>query len=459
MISAGIAAASALWIARTRVSELQYALSTGKRDEPVLLGLPRLRTPLPEQASRGVRFGVDGAVVPGDVGASILDLAEKTCQPIRSGCRMGVCGADPVEILDGATCLSAPGRDELATLQRLGMGGSARLACCARITDGVVAVSLTPGRTDVKPARYDATIRTVVIIGGGISGVTAADFIRRGHPDCEIVVVGQEAHLLYNRMEISGLLHGDSGVDRLHLMPDDWYRDNNITMLAGITAERIDPRSRSRTPDRGERAPLSYDRLILAMGARAAIPPVPGIDLPGSFVLRQADDTIRIRAHAANHGCRRAVVSGGGLLGLEAAFALQHLGLQVTLLVRGNRLLARQIDERCSALVADHLAASGIEVLFGAEAARLIGATSVAGVQCRDGRMLPLRVVPGGDGHRAQRRSGTRRRGAGQPWRPRRRPDADPRFPASSPPAMWPSTMGGCPACGPWRPNRRRPPP
>ena len=237
------------------------------------------------------------------------------------------------------------GRARHAAAPRDGWLGAAGVL--RRITDGVVAVSLTPGRTDVKPARYDATIRTVVIIGGGISGVTAADFIRRGHPDCEIVVVGQEAHLLYNRMEISGLLHGDSGVDRLHLMPDDWYRDNNITMLAGITAERIDPRSRSRPPDR-------------AKGATVVRPVDPrdgctSRDTTGARhrSARQLRTAASRRHHPdprprRSHGCRRAVVSGGGLLGLEAAFALQHLGLQVTLLVRGNRLLARQIDERCS---------------------------------------------------------------------------------------------------------------
>lgn len=390
VVSAMVAALTLLWIARTRVSELQFALASGKREEPVLLGMPRLRRTPPEHPRTGVRFGAGADVVAADGTASILDLAENAGAAITAGCRMGICGADPVDIVDGAACLSTPSRDELTTLARLGMGDSARMACSARIGDGVVTVSLTPGRrVRTTPTNYDTTIETAVIIGGGIAGVTAADFVRRGHPDCEIVLVGQESHPLYNRMEIATLLTGHASVQRLHLMPDDWYDDNRITLLAGTTAERIDPRSHQ-VHLAGTTVP--YDKLILAMGARATTPPVHGIELPGSFVLRRGDDALAMRSYADGHRSSRAVVGGAGLLGLEAAIALQAAGLQVTLLVRGDRLLGRQIDADCSRLVADHLTGCGIEVLFGAEADRLTGETAVAGVQCRDGRTVECDV-------------------------------------------------------------------
>ena len=86
------------------------------------------------------------------------------------------------------------GRDELNTLRRLGLGKSTRMACCARIKSGSVTVSLTPEPGDgggAKPTRYDRSIVSVVVLGNGIAGVTAADFIRRGHPDCEIHIVGR----------------------------------------------------------------------------------------------------------------------------------------------------------------------------------------------------------------------------------------------------------------------------
>src|SRR5262249_11192412 len=150
-----------------------------------------------ESAAARVRFGADGQPVGADVGMSLLDIAEKGRQPIEAGCRMGGGGADPISGLDGMGQLCAPEADALETLNRLGLGKSSWMACCARIRGGEVTVSLTPERASGGPDRpvvYDRSIVSVVVIGNGIAGVTAADFIRRGHPDCEIHLVGAEPH-------------------------------------------------------------------------------------------------------------------------------------------------------------------------------------------------------------------------------------------------------------------------
>src|ERR1700730_8263300 len=102
---------------------------------------------------------------------------------------MGVCGADPVAVLDGMDHLSVPESDELKTLKRLGLGASSRMACCARIRSGEVTVSLTPERVTggvSTPASYDRSIVSVVVIGNGIAGATAPEFIPRGHPGREV---------------------------------------------------------------------------------------------------------------------------------------------------------------------------------------------------------------------------------------------------------------------------------
>ena len=82
------------------------------------------------------------------------------------------------------------------------------MACCARVTEGQVRISLTPERgvapAEAPPADFDRSITSVVIIGTGVAGVTTADFVRRGHPDCEIHLIGAEPHLLYNRMGSRG---------------------------------------------------------------------------------------------------------------------------------------------------------------------------------------------------------------------------------------------------------------
>ena len=135
--------------------------------------------------------------VPADAGQSVLEIAEGCGLAIEAGCRMGVCGSDPVAILEGAEHLSEPEDEERSTLRRLGLAPNTRMACCARVQDGAVAVSLTPerGAPDAgdRPVDYDRSITSVVVLGTGIAGVTAADFVRRGHPDCEIHLVGAGA--------------------------------------------------------------------------------------------------------------------------------------------------------------------------------------------------------------------------------------------------------------------------
>jgi NADPH-dependent 2,4-dienoyl-CoA reductase/sulfur reductase-like enzyme/ferredoxin len=397
-VSAAIAALTLLWMARTRVSELQFAWTTGARSDPVLLQSPKVRAgPVAGNAAARVCFEANGQPVGADVGMSLLDIAEKGGQPIEAGCRMGVCGADPVAVLDGMDHLSAPESDELKTLKRLGLGKSSRMACCARIQGGIqggeVTVSLTPERATGgpdRPASYDRSIVSVVVIGNGIAGVTAADFIRRGHPDCEIHLVGAEPHALYNRMGISRLVYGRSAMQGLYLLPEQWYDEHGVTAWLNTVATGVDVRSRVVWLGTGDTLP--YDRLILAMGASAAVPAIEGLDRPGSFALREAGDAMRIRAYAQQHRARRAVVAGGGLLGLEAAYCLHQLGLQVTVLERGTRLLSRQIDPRCSELVADHFARAGITVAPTAEAARVLGSPDVSEVLLKDGRTLPCEV-------------------------------------------------------------------
>jgi NADPH-dependent 2,4-dienoyl-CoA reductase/sulfur reductase-like enzyme/ferredoxin len=401
VISALILAATVVWIARTRVSELQFAWTTGARPEPVLLMAPKVRTTSQPESAATVRFESDGAAVAAEVGTSLLEIAELNNQPIEAGCRMGVCGADPVAVLDGMSCLTQPAQDEQNTLRRLGFGKSTRMACCARIESGTVTVSLTPepgGGDGAKPTRFDRSIVSVVVIGGGIAGVTAADFIRRGHPDCEIHLVGQESHALYNRMGISRLVYGRSAMQGLYLLPEQWYDDHGVYTWLNTVAQRIDIRGQRVFLGTGERLP--YDRLILAMGSSASRPPIDGLDRPGSFVLREASDAMRLRAYVQQHGCRDAVVAGGGLLGLEAAYSLHLLGLRVTVLERGTRLLSKQIDARCSDVVESHFAKAGVTVLKQAETERVVGSPEVSGVALRDGRHVRCQVFMAATGIR-----------------------------------------------------------
>jgi NAD(P)H-nitrite reductase large subunit len=239
----------------------------------------------------------------------------------------------------------------------------------------------------------------VVVLGNGIAGVTAADLVRRNHPDCEVHVVGQESHHLYNRMGISRLVFGRSAMQGLHLLPDQWYDDHRITTWLNTRAVALD--TLAQTVRLGTGDELRYDRLILATGSRTFLPDWPGFGLPGTFVLREADDAMAIRRFAQEHGAAQAVVVGGGLLGVEAAHALHLLGLHAVILEVFDHLLGRQADERSAQLIADYLENLGIDVLTGVALDGMVDAGGrVTGVALKDGRVVPADVVVAATGIR-----------------------------------------------------------
>lgn len=394
---AALLALTAVWLARTYAKE-PLVLARLAGGEATRLA-PQATSAL-QAAVRADKVEVSfhpGAVrVLADTGRTLLEIAERNSQPIEAGCRMGMCGADPVVILAGAEHLSAPGDEERATLERLGLGGAARLACMCRVKGPVsVSFELEQARGEALAGAAEVTadpaIRSVVIIGNGIAGVTAADYVRRRHRDCEIHLIGQERHPLYNRMAITRLVYGRSAMNGLYLQPDSWYDERRITCWLNTQAVQIDREQRQVVLATGDTLP--YDRLILATGSASLVPSIAGFGLPGSFVLREAEDAMELRAFVQTHRSRRAAVGGGGLLGLEAAYALRKLGLHVTVLERGPWLLRRQLDERGALILRRYLEGLGIEVLLQAETAAVNGASRVEEVVLHDGRRLTADIL------------------------------------------------------------------
>ncbi len=393
-----VALLTVVWISRTYWVERRFLEESGASRQLIQI-TPTASKALEEKTASDdeaeVQFLPADSPVPVEIGMSLLEVAEREGLSIEAGCRMGVCGADPVAVKGGMECLTEPDEEELNTLRRLGLASSTRMACCARLESGSVQVSLTPEPGEgpgegARPTQFDRSITSVVVLGNGIAGVTAADFVRRGHPDCEVHLVGMESHVLYNRMGISRLVYGRSAMTGLYLLAEQWYEDNGITAWLNTMARQIDLRSRRVLLGTGEA--LAFDRLILAMGSSSTVPPIEGFGAPGTFVLRSAADAMDIRGYVQQNGSRTAVVAGGGLLGLEGAHALHQLGLRVIVLERGKRLLSKQIDPRCSELVEAHFARLGIHVSYGAETKSLGGDGRIQTVTLADGRTLPCDV-------------------------------------------------------------------
>lgn len=390
-VRAAVFGLAAVWVLRT-FGVRRLFLRWSMESQPVRLP-PDGAARLAGDSGCAVTFQPQGRQVVAAAGESLLDLAEKDGLPIEAGCRMGVCGADPVAILAGADQLSPPADDERATLRRLDLGAGVRMACCARVK-GPVTVSLDPRGAPAPPApvrRRGTPTRRVVVVGNGIAGVTAAQEIRRMDPDCEVHVVGREPHPLYNRMGISRVVYGRSAMAGLFLLAEDWYERRDITCWLNTRAAGLDLAARTVALGTGEL--LVFDRLILATGARADVPPIAGVATPGCFALRDADDAVRIRAYVQEHRAARAVVVGAGPLAVEGAYALHELGLEVSIVVRGPAVLRRYLDPRSAELLTGYLAARGIALVTGAAVAAVQGTDRVRAATLTDGRQVQTDLV------------------------------------------------------------------
>lgn len=388
------------WVIRTWRKERAFvAQATGGAVGGGVVAAAGARS-LADHSARGrgapeVEFVDEGKRVAAKPGTTVLEIAEANGMAIEAGCRMGVCGADPVAIRSGMENLSAASDDEQNTLGRLGFAENTRMACCCRV-EGPVEVALAPDKAK-RPTKsqimgfdFDRSIERVVVLGNGIAGVTAADHVRRRHPVCHIDLVADEPHPLYNRMGIGRLIYGRSAMQGLYLNPDAWYDEREIEIWLNTRARAIDRSAREVELATGEK--LGYDRLILAMGSSSMVPPIEGYGAPGSFVLRSAADALAIRAFAQREGCKSSIVAGGGLLGLEAAYALHKLGLRSAVLERSDRLLRRQLDARASEMLQAYLEGLGLEIHTQAETSGLSANGRVRTIALKDGREVPGEV-------------------------------------------------------------------
>lgn len=229
----------------------------------------------------------------------------------------------------------------------------------------------------------------VLIVGGGIAGVTAARTLRTLAPTARITILEAEPVLYYLRPGLIDLLAGRKGLADITPFPRGWYDRHGIVYRTGTPVVALDPARHRVTLTSGDE--VSYDRLLLAAGAQALRPPIPGTDKPGVFTLRSAADAERIRTQA--EGATAAAVIGGGWLGLEAARALRDRGLAVTVLERGPWLLPRQLDPDGAQVLAAILAQRGITLRIGVDCTGIYGDTTAAGVRLASGEEIPAELV------------------------------------------------------------------
>ncbi|MGY1663392.1 nitrite reductase large subunit NirB [Geodermatophilus sp. SYSU D00705] len=257
---------------------------------------------------------------------------------------------------------------------------------------------LTSFRFDVDEFDERASL---VVVGNGMAGARFVEEVleRGGREQFRITVFGDEPHGNYNRIMLSPVLAGESHEDDIVLNSHDWYADNGVTLRAGVRVERIDVAAKAVHGSDG--SVTAYDHLVLATGSSSFIPPMAGVRtadgglLPGVYGFRTIDET-RAMLEATGR-CRRAVVMGGGLLGLEAARALQGHGLDVELVHAAPWLMNAQLSREAGAVLERSVASLGITVHLDVLATEVLGDGHVEGVLLEDGRLdCDLLVVAAG---------------------------------------------------------------
>ncbi|ODN70808.1 Nitrite reductase [NAD(P)H] [Methylobrevis pamukkalensis] len=200
---------------------------------------------------------------------------------------------------------------------------------------------------------------------------------------------GAEPRVNYNRILLSPVLSGEKTFEQIVTHSDAWYAERGITLVKGQAVTRIDRAARIVETEAGSVA--HYDMLLVATGSSPFIIPVPGVDLPGVVAYRDLDDVEKMLAAADRGG--RAVVVGGGLLGLEAAAGLRMRGMDVTVVHLAPTLMERQLDASAGYLLERELVGRGIDIRTRTNTKEILGTDRVAGIRFDDGSEMACDLV------------------------------------------------------------------
>jgi nitrite reductase (NADH) large subunit len=230
----------------------------------------------------------------------------------------------------------------------------------------------------------------LVVVGNGMAGMRAVEELIARAPDrFAVTVIGAEPHPNYNRILLSAVLAGDKRLDEIVVNSHGWYAQHGIRLIAGTRATAIDRAARIVALADG--TALSYDKLLLATGSKPLAPPIPGLGFPNVRAFRDIADAEAMIVAAQSGG--RAVVIGGGLLGLEAAWGLKRRGMSVALVHLMPTLMERQLDIAAGELLRRDLESRGIAFFTNSETEEIVGRDQAEAVVLADGRRIPVDFV------------------------------------------------------------------
>lgn len=237
---------------------------------------------------------------------------------------------------------------------------------------------------------YSGSSRQILIVGSGVAGLSASKAARAQDPEAEITMFGQDNRLPYYRLRLCEYIGKSVNYDELEISNKEWFEKNRIQVELSSKVTAIDVKTKKISVNGKE---YSYDSLVLATGSTPIMPPFKGKELSGVHTIWTWEDIVDINKSLL--GAKKAIVIGGGLLGLEAAHKISEMGIDVSLIEGMPRLLPKQLDEEGSEIFGHKVQSLGISVLCGKSVTGFEGDNNrhVTQVHMADGTLLEADVV------------------------------------------------------------------
>lgn len=230
----------------------------------------------------------------------------------------------------------------------------------------------------------------LVLIGNGMAGLRCIEnILKEDNTLYDITIFGSEPHVNYSRIMLSSVLQGDTTFNDITINDRNWYDDHHIRLHTGVTVTNINQEKKIVETDLGTTTP--YDKLIIATGSNPFMLPLPGNDKEGVVSFRTIEDCHKMIDTAKNY--KKAVVIGGGLLGLEAARGLLNLGMTVDVVHNSEYVMNKQLDETAARMLQSELELQGMHFLLEKQTEEIIGEARVEGIRFNDGTVAAADLI------------------------------------------------------------------
>ncbi|UCH37170.1 MAG: NAD(P)/FAD-dependent oxidoreductase, partial [Candidatus Bathyarchaeota archaeon] len=224
----------------------------------------------------------------------------------------------------------------------------------------------------------------ISIVGSGVAGITAAGTLREKDPMSTIDLYTEENYLYYPRPKLYEILSGELKPEETYVFPKCWYKKQRIKLHLNTELLSIDLANQTLRFEGQKR--VTFDRLLLAPGARPFVPPIKGAEKMGVFTLRSMYDALTIKNYAQT--TQTSIIIGGGLLGLEFAASLRKLGQQVTVVELSSRLCPKQLDHMGALILQNRLETQGIRFALSGKTEEIIGEKIASGIKLTSGKTI-----------------------------------------------------------------------